>query len=78
MNTNRRTVYFYHDDIGNFNYGSDHPMKPKRIAMTHELIVSYNLYKDLNVYKPHYATREEMALFHKLDYVRYVEIISHK
>jgi len=25
-------------------------MKPKRIAMAHELIVNYGLYKDLNVY----------------------------
>lgn len=25
-------------------------MKPKRIALTHELIVGYGIYKDLNVY----------------------------
>ena len=25
-------------------------MKPKRIAMAHELIVNYGLYKELNVY----------------------------
>jgi len=37
-------------EIGKFHYGKDHPMKPKRIAMAHELIVNYGLYKELNVY----------------------------
>lgn len=55
--SNRRVSYFYNskiykflDDIGSFNYGPEHPMKPKRIQMAHELVVSYGLYKDLNVY----------------------------
>jgi acetoin utilization deacetylase AcuC-like enzyme len=43
-------AYFYDDTIGNFNYGPDHPMKPKRISMTHELIVSYGMYKHMDVY----------------------------
>lgn len=50
MDYKRRVAYFYHNDIGNFHYGKDHPMKPKRIAMAHELIVNYGLYKELNVY----------------------------
>lgn len=43
-------AYFYDDTIGNFNYGPDHPMKPKRISMTHELIVSYGMYKHMDIY----------------------------
>jgi histone deacetylase 1/2 len=57
MSGKNRVSYFYNsknkilkDDIGSFNYGHDHPMKPKRIQMAHELIVSYGLYKELNVY----------------------------
>jgi histone deacetylase 1/2 len=34
----RKVSYFYHDDVGKFFYYKDHPMKPKRMAMTHSLI----------------------------------------
>ena len=50
MDFNKRVAYFYDDSIGNFNYGSEHPMKPKRISMTHELIVSYGMYKHMDIY----------------------------
>ena len=36
--------------VGNFYYGADHPMKPFRIKMAHQLIVNYGLYKSLNVF----------------------------
>lgn len=78
MDYKRRVAYFYHSDIGNFHYGKDHPMKPKRIAMAHELIVNYGLYKELNVYRPHFATREEMCIFHDEDYVKYLELVGEK
>ena len=44
------SYFIYKDNISSFNYGSDHPMKPKRISLTHDLIVTYDLYTDLNVY----------------------------
>lgn len=31
-------------DIKGFNYGPEHPMKPKRVAMTHDLIEKYGMY----------------------------------
>lgn len=37
-------------DIRNYNYGTEHPMKPKRVSMTHDLIVNYDLYHDMKVY----------------------------
>ena len=55
----KRIAYVYHgkklipdplDDIKKFNYGNDHPMKPKRVAMTHDLIDKYELYHDMKVY----------------------------
>jgi hypothetical protein len=32
-------------------------MKPKRVAMTHDLIVNYDLYHDMKVYVGHILTR---------------------
>jgi histone deacetylase 1/2 len=53
---NNRVAYFYNSEIGKFYYGKDHPMKPKRVSMAHNLIVSMGLYKDLNVYTARAAT----------------------
>ena len=54
---NNRVAYFYNDQIGNFYYYKDHPMRPRRIAMTHSLIQSFNLYQKLDVYNNRHATR---------------------
>lgn len=65
MSNKRRVAYFYDgtslkdalyhdfkslDSVGNFYYGHDHPMKPKRIAMAHSLINNFKLYSLLHVY----------------------------
>ena len=42
--------------IGSFYYGPYHPMKPHRVTMTHHLILSYDLYKHMEVYRPSMAT----------------------
>lgn len=47
---NPRVAYFYDPEIGDYNYGPGHPMKPHRIRMTHSLLVNYGVYKDLQVY----------------------------
>ena len=31
-------------------YGADHPMKPPRIAMTHDLVLGYGLHEHMDVY----------------------------
>ncbi len=53
----RKVSYFYHDDVGKFFYYKDHPMKPKRMAMTHSLIETFDLYRKMDVYQSRYATK---------------------
>jgi hypothetical protein len=47
-------IYFYLFlnivEVGSFYYGEDHPMKPFRIKMAHQLIIGYELYRKMNVY----------------------------
>lgn len=43
-------------DIGHYYYGPGHPMKPHRLKLAHHLILSYNLYREMDVYRPHLAT----------------------
>ena len=50
-----RMVYFYDPDVGNFHYGPGHPMKPHRLAVTHSLVLNYNLHKEMQVSQPRFG-----------------------
>jgi histone deacetylase 1/2 len=65
----RRVAYFYDPDVGSYYYGEGHPMKPQRIKMTHQLVVGYDLYRHMDVYRPHKASEVEMSMFHAREYV---------
>lgn len=45
-------VLYYAEDIGNFYYGNGHPMKPHRVRMAHNLVLSYGLYKKMDIFRP--------------------------
>lgn len=51
-------------------------MKPQRMRMTHALILSYNLYKDMEVYRPHEAEQGELVAFHDSDYVNFLSEVT--
>ena len=63
-----RISYFYDSDVGTSYYGNNHPMKPHRLAMTHHLVLSYDLHKHLEVYvRPHRPRRpSSVALARRL------------
>jgi len=71
-----RVAYFYNHDIGNYYYGPGHPMKPHRLRLTHDLLLSYNLYPKLEVYRQHEATQEEIERFHAHEYIDFLRKIS--
>lgn len=48
-----RVSYFYDTEVGSYFYGQEHPMKPFRIKMAHQLIVNYGLYRKMHVYVSH-------------------------
>lgn len=41
-------------EVGSFHYGTEHPMKPFRIKMAHQMIIAYELYRKMNVYVSDY------------------------
>lgn len=45
----QKISYFYDPDVGNFYYGQGHPMKPHRVRMTHNLLLHYGIYKEMEV-----------------------------
>lgn len=34
----RKPAYLYDPEIESYNFGPNHPMKPKKVAMTHDII----------------------------------------
>jgi len=77
--TNKKKVsYYYHQDVGHFYYGTHHPMKPHRIRMTHQLLLSYGLYKKIKVYKPYEMKPKDMTIFHADDYIDFLQNVTLK
>lgn len=73
----RRVTYFHDaDTMGAYYYGPGHPMKPHRLQMTHNLILSYHLYRKMEVYGPHLATDEEMTQFHTPEYIDFIRRVT--
>ncbi|KAJ2701487.1 histone deacetylase (class I) Clr6 [Coemansia sp. IMI 203386] len=72
----RRVTYFYDEDVGSYNYGYDHCMKPFRIRMAHSIITSYGLDKKMAVIRPPRATAQDMTRFHTDDYITYLQRVS--
>ena len=72
----RRVSYYYQNDVGLYYFGPGHPMKPHRLRMTHQLILSYGLYRKMEVYKPKPSTEQEIEKFHSEDYVEFLKKIS--
>jgi len=51
-------------------------MKPHRLKMIHSLLMSYGVYKKLDVYRPHYADYQELTLFHSRDYIDFLKRVT--
>jgi histone deacetylase 1/2 len=72
----RRVAYYYDAEIGNYHYGQSHPMKPHRVRMTHNLVVNYGLYKQVEVYRAKPASAQQMMRFHSDDYIDFLRIVT--
>ena len=71
-----RVAYYYDSEVGNFHYGPGHPMKPFRIHLTHDLVINYNLYRSMSIYRPRLLTAKEMTTFHSEEYISFLSSIN--
>ena len=51
-------------------------MKPARLALTHNLVVGYQLHKKMDMYSPRMASEEEMTEFHSEDYIEFIKRLN--
>ncbi|KAI8323252.1 histone deacetylase Clr6 [Martensiomyces pterosporus] len=76
MPLKKRITYYYDQEVGNYNYGYMHPMKPFRMRMAHNLITAYGLDKKMNVIRPPRASATEMTRFHSDAYVEFLSRVT--
>ncbi|KAK7735994.1 histone deacetylase [Diaporthe eres] len=72
----KKVAYFYDSDIGNYAYVTGHPMKPHRIRLAHSLVMNYNVYKYLEVYRAKPAVVNEMTQFHTDEYIDFLRRVT--
>ncbi|KAJ2004354.1 histone deacetylase (class I) Clr6 [Coemansia thaxteri] len=76
MPLKKRITYYYDEEVGNYNYGYMHPMKPFRMRMAHSLVAAYELDKKMNVIRPTRASSLQMTRFHADDYVEFLSRVT--
>ncbi|MCI0394437.1 MAG: acetoin utilization protein AcuC [Chloroflexi bacterium] len=74
----RQAVFLSSPELWERGHGPDHPLKPERLQRTHELLEEYGAFTTPNVrlVAPRPATDEELALFHKEEYIDAVHRLS--
>ncbi len=73
-----RTALLWDDKFAQYNLGPQHPLRPVRVKLTHDLIQAKGIIdgKIVAVEAPRVATRAELLLFHTEDYIRTVKKAS--
>lgn len=64
--------YFGGLNIGNFFYGNEHPMKPLRLMMIHDLIISYGMQNFLNFKHAPKISMASLSNFHNSFFVKHI------
>src|SRR6185312_16941086 len=69
-----QSIAYIHDpSIGYYHYGPGHPMKPYRLALTHDLVVHYELPDHMRVVRGRQASPQDLLKFHSPDYVEFLQ-----
>jgi histone deacetylase HOS2 len=67
------TVSFhYNPRVEAHHFGRNHPMKPWRLTLTKQLILSYGLHYAMDLFESRKATKEELAAFHNREYLDFL------
>jgi acetoin utilization protein AcuC len=66
-----KTAFIYSDDFAKYEYGPEHPLKPFRLKLTHDLIKAYGLLSppDVRVVEAKPAVEDDLLLYHTRDYI---------
>eukprot|EP00879_Flechtneria_rotunda_P026574 GHRR01028346.1.p1 GENE.GHRR01028346.1~~GHRR01028346.1.p1 ORF type:complete len:419 (+),score=87.07 GHRR01028346.1:310-1566(+) len=69
-----KVAYFYDSEFSTFYFGQNHPMKPHRLTMTHQLVLGYELHKHMDMFRAVKAQPSQLGQFHSPEYI---ELLAH-
>lgn len=74
----RQVIFLSSPAVWQHGHGPQHPLKPERLARTHELLDEYGTFELANVrlVAPRPATEAELGLFHTREYIAAVKALS--
>ena len=65
--------FHYNTRVEQHHFGRHHPMKPWRLQLTKQLVMSYGLQYAMECHESQKATRQEMEEFHRGEYLEFLE-----
>jgi len=69
-------IFFYSEDFLKYDLGPQHPMRPARVARTHELLECYGALEAVEVRVPQPCPLEALAWAHSAEYIETVDRLS--
>ena len=76
QSSHKPVVYFYDEEMTNYNYGGGNPMRPHRVRLTTNLVDGYGLTQHMRLMRPNPKSREEIMNFHADDYVDFLMSVT--
>ncbi len=64
-----KLVYPYSDALLGYEFSQEHPLKPERLKLTYLLSNQLGLIEKCNIFEPTTASRENLELFHSVEYI---------
>ncbi|GAA5978820.1 hypothetical protein JCM10908_004498 [Rhodotorula pacifica] len=71
-----RVSYYFPKGVGEYHFGERHPMKPHRLTLTNHLVIGYGLHRQMDMYQPRPASKDELEMFHDEDYVDFLARVT--
>eukprot|EP00882_Tetradesmus_deserticola_P022357 GHRQ01024259.1.p1 GENE.GHRQ01024259.1~~GHRQ01024259.1.p1 ORF type:complete len:238 (+),score=108.36 GHRQ01024259.1:440-1153(+) len=71
-----KVAYFYDSEFSTFYFGQNHPMKPHRLTMTHQLVLGYDLQQHMDVFRAVKAQPMQLGQFHSADYIDLLSLVT--
>lgn len=68
--------FHYNPHVEYHHFGSSHPMKPWRLTLTKQLVLSYGLEYTMDLFEPRPASFQDLAVFHDREYLAYLSKIT--
>lgn len=67
-----KVSFHYNSRVESHHFGHKHPMKPWRLTLTKQLVLSYGLHYAMDLFESRKATKDELAEFHTREYLDFL------